>query len=160
GSVLLRAQWIGRTNATHFLTADWLDGNPTPDVTPLWFDTTAFSRNPFTAAKEFPASQATAGVNRLRIQGRNSTAVPGSQSGFNWFGSPSPRLYQARNGRLELNTGSATDTVEISIDGFAGATPPPFYVYDVTDRADPARLTVDPSQVTASGGGWRLTLQT
>src|SRR5262249_971774 len=65
-----------------------------------------------------------------------------------------------RNNRLEMNTGTATDTVEMTVDGFTGASAPPIYAYDVTDSTSPVRLTVDPSQVTQTAAGWSVKIQT
>ena len=71
-----------------------------------------------------------------------------------------PRHYVARNNRLELNTGSAIDTVEMTVDGFTGSSAPTIYAYDVTDRANPVRLTVDPTQVAPTAAGWSVKIQT
>ena len=161
GSVRVRAQWIGHSNLTHLLSADWVR-NTDNLVTNLWTDTSAFSRFSFDALKEFDASRAGEGVNRLRISGHLSGGAPGSssQAGLNFFEVTYPRRYVARNNRLEMNTGTATDTVEMTVDGFTGAAAPAIYAYDVTDSSNPVRLTVDPSQVASSGAGWSVKLQT
>ena len=158
GSVRVTAEWIGRSNLSHVLSADWV--RPGDNLaTNLWTDTTAFSRFPLDAIRDFDAALAGEGLNRLRISGHSTAPNGSSQAGFNWFEVTYPRRYVARNNRLDLNTGSATDTTEVDVDGFTGSSAPPVYVYDITSFDAPVRLTVDPSQVVPSAAGWKARLQ-
>lgn len=158
GSVHVLAQWVGRSNLSHLLSADWVRGDNL--ATHLWTDTSAFARFAFDAPKDFDAHNASEGLNRLRISGHIPNVIGGSQAGFNFFEVTYPRRYVARNNRLELNTGSATDTVEMTVSGFVSGALPAIYVYDVTDSSNPMRLTVDPSQVAPAGAGWSVKIQT
>jgi hypothetical protein len=159
GSVHVRAQWIGHSNLTHILSADWVR-NTDNLATNLWTDTSSFSRFSFDALKDFDAHNAGEGLNRLRISGRIDTGPTSSQAGLNFFEVTYPRRYLARNNRLEMNTGTATDTIEMTVDGFTSASAPPIYAYDVTDRTLPVRLTVDPARVAQTAAGWSATIQT
>lgn len=157
GQIALRAQWIGRTGDRHYLSADWVNG--LGDSLDLWTDTTTAGRQIVDGRKYLPAAAATEGVNRFRIRGRREGITPGSGASFNFLEVTYPRLFRARNDRLEFNSAGASGTVEFAVEGFGGAIAPPIYAYDVTDWGDPVRLTVDPAQVEPSGGGWRARLQ-
>ena len=158
GQIFVRAQWVGRSSDTHYLTADWVNG--LGDSLDLWTDTTSAGRQIVDGRRYLPATAATEGLNRFRIRGRRPGIAPGSGASFNFLEVTYPRRFQARNNRLEFNSAGASGTVEFAVEGFSGATAPPIYAYDVTDWSAPVRLTVDPAQVEASGGGWRVRLQT
>jgi hypothetical protein len=157
GQIAVHAQWIGRTSDNHYLSADWVNG--LGDSLDLWTDTTTAGRQIVDGRAYVPVAAATAGVNRFRIRGHRSSATPGSGTSFNFLEVTYPRLFQARNNRLEFNSAGASGTVEFAVGGFSGVAAPPIYAYDVTDWADPVRLTVDPAHVEASGGGWLARLQ-
>ncbi len=153
--LLIRAQWTGNTPNTHSVSATWASA---AGETPLWTNQSFGSKSELTVGATIPASAASEGINRLRISG--SGGAVGSGAPFNWFEATYPRLYRARNDRLECNTAGATDTVELAIDGFTGATAPEIFAYDVTDWNDVARLSVDPAQIEDLGGTWRVRLRT
>lgn len=157
-NLTVSAQWNGMRVGTHYVSGTWVNGSGT--ATPLWTEAPFNDRNILALTAPVTAAQASPGLNHLRIQGHGSLPnPPGSGAGFNWMDVTYPRLFRARNNRLDFNSGSASDTVRFVVDGFAGGSKPPIYAYDVTDWSAPVRLTVDPAQVEASGGGWRATLE-
>ena len=154
GDVTVRATWFGRRSIPHTVTASWMSQ---VGETPLW--TATFNgRTALTREQSFPASQASFGVNRLRIVG-SSSAPAGSAASFDGFDVTYPRFYVARNNRLDCTSGGATDSIEIRLEGLVSASRPRVLAYDVTDWNAPVRLTVADAQVVAKESTWRVFLQ-
>jgi hypothetical protein len=155
--ISITAQWVGNTRTLHRVSASWVSG---AGETPLWVDETFSSQSVQTLSTTMSAAAASPGAdNRLRISGTNSSSVPGSGAPFNWFEVVYPRRYMARNNHLFFNSGDANGTLEYLVSGFASASKPEVYTYDVTEWGAPVRLEIDPSQVESDGGGWRARIQ-
>lgn len=151
----IRAEWTGNENVLHTVNAWW---GSSGGETVLWTGRTFNGKNAFVDSTTIPPSAASQGVNRFRISGSGHPS--GSGAPFNWFEVTYPRLYRARNNRLDCNTAGLADTVELAIENFSGATAPEVFAYDVSNWSDVARLSVAPAQVEDLGGGaWRVRLQ-
>ncbi len=149
-SARIRARWQGIAGGTHYISL-WLTRNcAAPSDTMLLnrFPFDGINRLNYDSGITIPAARLADGCNRLKIQGNgfdpNDPNSQGSGAFFNSFDVGYSRRYEAVNGRLRFNSGTASGNVEFSIDGLGQRE---LYVFDVTDSLNPRAVDLSGASI-------------